>query len=334
MRFKIEDSKTVKELQDEFKKEFGGCLRVKEDGYHLAEENATLASIGAKSGDIECTDGTTVGEFEKLALEQCDLHVRVFTPDDWVAVLPKIALINVSDLPSNATKIKMEEFLSLLSEENEEDREEEEDEKKGLPEKYEVCAKELLKYNKRWEKSRDMEDYRSQEDALDLLFHKLCPLNYKMEDILLKIVALNDFYSTNIYDVYSVARHYMKVSNLDSRMDAGDDRLVDKLAKVKMKNGKTKLFFSFATKYCSHHNPECYPIYDRYVCDVLKALRKLGKVSKFRNEDLKNYRKFKSIIDECIKNCNLVKPDGKPFTYKEVDRYLWLLGKDYFNAYK
>ncbi len=334
MKFKIEDSKTVKELQDEFKKEFGGCLRVKEDGFHLAEENATLASIGAKSGDIECADDITVGEFEKLMLEQCNLRVRVFTPDDWVAVLPEIPLVNVSDLPSNATRRRMEEFLSNLNEEDddeEDENQEEADDKNVMPE---VCAEWLLRYNNRWESSEEMVDYRAQEDALNLLFHKHCPLNYKMEDILLKIVALNDFYSTNIYDVYSVARHFIKEIDLDILMAKGDEDLVDRLAKVKMKNGKTKLFFSFATKYCSHHNPEGYPIYDRYVCDVLKALRKLGKVSKFKNDDLKNFRKFKSVIDECIKNCNLVRPDGKPFTYKEVDRYLWLLGKDYFNAYK
>ncbi|UTW70364.1 hypothetical protein KHA80_07545 [Anaerobacillus sp. HL2] len=36
---------------------------------------------------------------------------------------------------------------------------------------------------------------------------------------------------------------------------------------------KKKNFYSFATKYCSHHNPLDYPIYDSYVDEVLRHFR-------------------------------------------------------------
>ncbi len=206
--------------------------------------------------------------------------------------------------------------------------------KKGLPQDYKVTVEELLKYNEKWDTLDKMVDYRAQETTLDLLFHTLCPQNKCLEHILLKIVALNDFYSTYIFDVYSVARHFMSIQNLDDLLKAGDVELVDRLSNVPMKKGSIKHFFSFATKYCSHHYPDKYPIYDLYVCDVLKALRKRDKFSKFLNDDLKNFKKFKEVIDDFTNFYGLIDPKtGKPFTYKEVDRYLWLLGKNFFNAY-
>jgi hypothetical protein len=33
-------------------------------------------------------------------------------------------------------------------------------------------------------------------------------------------------------------------------------------------------FYSFATKYCSHHKPEMYPIYDSYVDKMLGYFKK------------------------------------------------------------
>ncbi len=42
----------------------------------------------------------------------------------------------------------------------------------------------------------ELENYHLQEDALDKLFFTLCPENKEISDILLKIAALNDFYTT------------------------------------------------------------------------------------------------------------------------------------------
>lgn len=41
-------------------------------------------------------------------------------------------------------------------------------------------------------------------------------------------------------------------------------KLVPDMQKVEI-NGVVKNFYSFATKYCSHHNPLDYTIYDSYV---------------------------------------------------------------------
>ncbi len=48
------------------------------------------------------------------------------------------------------------------------------------------------------EKSLTLEDYKAREDALDRLFNDYAPRNEDIEDVLIKVSALNDFYSTNI----------------------------------------------------------------------------------------------------------------------------------------
>ena len=102
-----------------------------------------------------------------------------------------------------------------------------------------------------------------QEACLNLLVHELRPKNTELLDVLLKVSCLNDFYSTNIYDTHAVAKHITRL-HIDGALDRGDLSLVNKIGPVKV-GSKTRNFYSFATKYCSHHRPDVYPIYDRYV---------------------------------------------------------------------
>ncbi len=56
-------------------------------------------------------------------------------------------------------------------------------------------------------------------------------------------------------------------------MARNDVSLVNEIAKVEI-SGKQFNFYSFATKYCSHHKPKDYPIYDNYVDRLLMAFKK------------------------------------------------------------
>lgn len=114
----------------------------------------------------------------------------------------------------------------------------------------------------------ELEDYRLQEDALDRLFFNLCPYNEDISAILLKVSVLNDFYSTNIFKVFPVAKRILSL-HIDDRLQHGDGTLVDDIKKVII-SGRTLNFYSFATKYCSHHKPLDFPIYDSYVDEVLR----------------------------------------------------------------
>ena len=180
---------------------------------------------------------------------------------------------------------------------------------------------EVNKYLKGWKK---LEKYTSQERALNKLFLELLPGNSEITDILLKASCLNDFYSTNIFAIYPVAKHILNIKDLDERLKSGDISLVNELGKVEI-SGKKKSFYSFATKYCSHHNPIAFPIYDSYVERVLLYFNKVDKFSSFKRQDLKDYRKFKGILLDFQRYYKLER-----FNLKEIDRYLWLLGKEFF----
>ena len=184
---------------------------------------------------------------------------------------------------------------------------------------------EVTKYLKEWKK---LEKYTSQERALNKLFLELLPGNSEITDILLKASCLNDFYSTNIFAIHSVAEHILSVKDLDKRLKAGDINLVSELEEVKIGDNK-RYFYSFSTKYCSHHNPIAFPIYDSYVEKVLVYFNKLDKFSSFKIKDLKDYRKFKGILLDFQRYYKLER-----FNLKEIDRYLWLLGKAYFSKKK
>ena len=188
-------------------------------------------------------------------------------------------------------------------------------------------VQEVEKYQKEWE---SLNDYKAREEALDKLFGEYAKRNKDLSDILIKVSALNDFYSTNIYSVYDVATHIAEVKDLDKRLQAGDISLVDEIKRVDF-NGKTWNFYSFASKYCSHHNPTAFPIYDIYVGKVLAYFKNCKDVegksfATFSIKGIKeSYKAFYDVIVAFRKAYGL-----EAYTLKQIDRYLWLLGKEHF----
>lgn len=117
--------------------------------------------------------------------------------------------------------------------------------------------KEVQYYLKKWD---TLENYVSQERSLKKLFSETYPDNTELDDVLIKVCALNDFYSTNIFSPFSVAKHIIALQ-IDKNLDANDLEIVNQIGLVEVKKGIFKNFYSFATKYCSHHKPTIYPIY-------------------------------------------------------------------------
>lgn len=176
-------------------------------------------------------------------------------------------------------------------------------------------------YLGKWE---TLENYVSQESSLRKLFVKTYPLNIEMDEVLIKVCSLNDFYSTNIFSPFSVAKNILSL-NMDERLIQNDVSLVNDIAKVNV-NGKREFnFYSFATKYCSHHKPEEFPIFDSYVEKLLIALKRQDGFYNFSNSDLKDYKKYKKILIEFRAYYKLDK-----FNLKEIDKYLWQFGKEIF----
>lgn len=88
-----------------------------------------------------------------------------------------------------------------------------------------------------------------------------------------------------------MAKHICDL-DINARLKAVDVTLVGDIQYVTFGETK-KIFYSFASKYCSHHNPLDYPIYDSYVDVVLRHFRDRDSFSDFKNRDLKDYVKSK-----------------------------------------
>ena len=187
------------------------------------------------------------------------------------------------------------------------------------------CPNEVNRYLEIW---NGLDNYVAQENSLQKLFLKTYKRNSNLDDILVKVCTLNDFYSTNIYSPYKVARHILALS-IDDRLSQGDPLVVNEIAKIKMAKGKKWNFYSFATKYCSHHHPTIYPIYDYYVDKVLIALKKKDRFTMFTHADLLDYPSYIGILDCFRKYYGL-----EAFNAKQVDKYLWQVGKLHFPRIK
>ncbi|MFQ6773130.1 MAG: hypothetical protein ACLRFG_01475 [Clostridia bacterium] len=181
-------------------------------------------------------------------------------------------------------------------------------------------VQEVNKYLDIWNK---LDNYVLQERSLDKLFFGEFKTNNNIENILIKSSVLNDFYSTNIFSIFSVAKHILTL-NIDSRLRNGDESLVNDIANITI-NNKKKRFYSFATKYCSHHEPELFPIYDDFVKKSLNYFIKTDKFAYVKSKDFKDYTKFKQILTKFKEYYNL-----NNFSLKDIDRYLWQMGKEFF----
>jgi hypothetical protein len=162
------------------------------------------------------------------------------------------------------------------------------------------------------------------ETALALLIERF-PLNRQIDIVALKVRVLNLLYSTQILGVYPVAAHIFEC-DIDSRLDSGDPDLVSVIANVQFK-GKNRCNYSFATKYCSWHRPELYPIFDSRAVASLCAYRKKYRFANFIQNDLWDYRKFREVIGQFRSHFDL----GE-FSFKNIDKFLYEVGRSYFES--
>ena len=158
------------------------------------------------------------------------------------------------------------------------------------------------------------------EQALTELFRQY-PRNGDLHHVLLKVSAVNSLYHTAIFALETVARHiHEHHKEIDAALAAGSPAIVEKIAKVRVQ-GRPYNFFSFATKYCSWHQPSAYPIYDAHVDHYLWTLQQQRRFASFLHPDLWDYPKFINIVAAFRDSHGL-----GSFTYKEIDKFLFLQG--------
>ena len=181
----------------------------------------------------------------------------------------------------------------------------------------------VIKAEKKFE-----EDNGAVEWVLRQLFEKF-PKNTDLKEVLVKTKVLNVLYSTRILALNLVAEHITNLG-IDPDLKAGKAEVVDRIAKVQLKGGKTRHFFSFASKYCSWHNPAEYPIYDSRVEACLWHYKR-QEGSKFADALAErgiafprygyDYSAFVQIVNAFRDGYSLTS-----FTYKQLDKFLYSLG--------
>ncbi len=189
--------------------------------------------------------------------------------------------------------------------------------KKRIPEWYVPSVKDAEWFINTW---REVRKFSAPVDAIS----KICkqyPNNNNLEEVLIKCAVIDNFSSTNVFDLYKMADHIVK-KNIDEKLKKGDYSLVNDIAKVEI-GGKKRNFYSFASKYCHYHKSDSFAIYDSYVAKVLCVF--LDK----KEKELRKYNTFMDALKNFRQRYNL-----ENYEYDNLDKYLWRLGRWYLNPYE
>lgn len=176
-----------------------------------------------------------------------------------------------------------------------------------------------------WEKASYMKNYKIQEIILNDLF---VGKNKYKADIDFKIRMLDLFYSTNLKEGKGKMIRNIQKKEIMDRIEKGDKNVIKKISKVKSNKHGKKDCISFASKYCSRYNENCFPIYDKYVKQMLCLI---NRVTKFTAENisfstLHDYNKYCEIVDDFIQA--FYNNTGIRLNYKKFDRYIWTWAKE------
>jgi hypothetical protein len=163
------------------------------------------------------------------------------------------------------------------------------------------------------------------EDALGQLWAQF-PRNTETAHVLLKVLVLNKLYSAQVrdIDVEILARHIAGLG-IDPLLAEGSPSTVDLITNC----DNLRNYFSFASKYCSWHNPDAYPIYDSRVDECLWSYQKRDGFAKkkFLRKDLWVYPGFCEVVTQFRDFYKL-----GSFNFKAIDKFLWLQGESLFSA--
>lgn len=158
--------------------------------------------------------------------------------------------------------------------------------------------------------------------AIDLLI-KTFPHNTKIEEVLLKVAAINQLYNAGVYTraIYAVAK-LIQGLDVDTKLDQGSIDLVGEIGHSEIEGENHR--YVFATKYCHWHRPLVYPIYDDVVADLIWKYQKKHKFDDFLKRDLwsQDYQRYKGIVEKFIDYYGL-----GPVSFRHLDKFLWRHGR-------
>ena len=153
--------------------------------------------------------------------------------------------------------------------------------------------------------------------------------NDNNRSVLAKVTLLNAFYSTQILDMdlLNVSRDIVEL-NIDSSIhgEKVDYDIVNRIAYGGI--FYQRKLYSFASKFCSFHNPAEFPIVDSYSKGMLYYMNNCEDsrfhffTHGFTQNDLNNYHNYCKVYNAFVKHFKL-----ENISYKEIDKYLWKYAK-------
>lgn len=103
---------SVEALRKEFNENFGAQIKIY-NGNKVAELTDSLGALGLTAeGTFECRSSLTVASFIERMKQNHGLKVKVYTCDEWVAVLDGLTLESAGKVKKNAVKADMESMIA------------------------------------------------------------------------------------------------------------------------------------------------------------------------------------------------------------------------------
>ena len=165
----------------------------------------------------------------------------------------------------------------------------------------------------------------------------------RLEYIYFISTLINSFYSTRMgaSRVYQVAEAINKKGPININDTNNIIETINDLTIYYETNNKEKHYrpYSFLSKFFSLHGGRNLPIYDSRIENTIKLIINkskentelysqnfINKIKPYKNADLKDYKKFKEIVDlirnEIGPNKN---ENNENISYSKLDQYFWLL---------
>ncbi len=177
----------------------------------------------------------------------------------------------------------------------------------------------------------------------------LCTDKYKSQTdingVIAKISIINQIYSTRVknIDTYWLAKHitnngeklekYIFSDNEKQRIEAVQIIANSKYSSEDLSDERISQMndhYSFATKYCSFHNPDKFPIYDGYMCAIVKSnWNNLSKKIFKKKGDIENIEFYENFCESMGRLKEIFSKElGENISAKKFDQFLWLYLKN------
>jgi hypothetical protein len=105
---------------------------------------------------------------------------------------------------------------------------------------------------------------------------------------------------------------------IDAALANGLPEVVDQVARPEVTGKKAYQHFSFASKYCSWHRPDCYPNWDSRVRAYLLWLQKEWSFAE--DFEVDGYWKYAAFLEVITRFRKQYKLDA--FSFKQLDKFL------------